>query len=316
VEEGKYAGTIVRIEYGSVWAFGPNCGIDEPDVILRAIELCNTYGLDPVSTGNVIGFAMDCFEKGLLKLKDVDYQELNFGNSQAMLEMINKIGHREDIGDILAEGVKKAAKKIGKGAEKLAFHVKGVEFPGYSVGCLKTAALGFAVSFQGADEARHAGHLYDLKGKVDQLQVETGRGLIIKDTEDLYAVMDSLLVCKFLTGAYEGFETLAKLYDVLTGIKLRSEDLSKVGERIINLARLFNLREGLSRKDDTLPQKFFNVNDFEGLSKPNTLTHEELNFMIYDYYSCRGWTREGTPTEEKLEELDIQTEKNSANDVK
>lgn len=305
VNEGPYAGATASIDYGSVWAFGPNCGIDRPDVILKAIELCNAYGLDAISTGNVIGFAMDCAERGILTYEDTERLHLQFGNSEAMLEMIQKIGIRDGTGDILAEGVKRAAEKIGNGAEMLALQVKGVEMSGYDIRCLKTAALGFAVSFQGADESRNAAHLFDLRGKVNRFTVEKGRGKIVKDTEDLYAVLDSLIVCKFLAGVYEGFDPLAKLYNLATGLEIGSEELKKAGERINNLARLFNLREGLSRKDDVLPPKFSSVPIPQGASKGCVIAQGELDFMLDDYYSSRGWTEQGEPTKERLKELGL-----------
>jgi aldehyde:ferredoxin oxidoreductase len=151
VPEGPYKGTLTRMEYETLWAMGPYCGIDKLDAIIKGMELCNYYGIDAISAGVVVAFAMDCYENGLLSKKDFDGLEANFGNSEVLIQLLEKIGTRKGIGDVLAEGVRIAAKKIGKGANKLAQHIKGLEVTGYDLRCLKTAALGFAVSFRGAD---------------------------------------------------------------------------------------------------------------------------------------------------------------------
>jgi aldehyde:ferredoxin oxidoreductase len=220
---------------------------------------------------------------------------------------MEKIGKREGIGDVLAEGAKNAGEKIGKGADKLAQHIKGVEVTGYDLRCLKTAALGFAVCFRGADHNRHGAYSFDVKGTVDRLTVEKGRGKLVKDMEDQYTVIDSLIVCKFSRGTfYKGFDEMAKLYNLVTGYDVTSEDIRKAGERINNVARLFNIREGLGRKDDTLPYKVMNLPiPDEGPSKGAYVTAKELNLLLDDYYQVRGWTQQGVPTAEKLDELDM-----------
>ena len=139
------------------------------------MELCNYYGYDAIGAGVIVAFAMDCYENGILTKEDLDGIDARFGNAEALIQLIEKIGKREGIGDILAEGVKFAAEKIGKGAEKLAQHIKGVEVTGYDLRALKTAALGFAVSFRGADHNRHGAYGFDVKGKVDRLKYEKGR---------------------------------------------------------------------------------------------------------------------------------------------
>jgi len=305
VQEGPYKGTTTRMEYETLWAMGPYCGVDRLDAIMKGMDLCNYYGIDAISAGVIAGFAMDCYEKGIITEKDLGGIDATFGNHEAMVQLIEKTGKREGIGDILAEGVKIAGEKIGKGAEKLAQHIKGVEVTGYDLRCLKTAALGFAVSFRGADHNRHGAYGFDVKGKVNRLIVEKGRGKLVKDMEDQYAVIDSLIVCKFSRGTYyKGFEDLAKLYRLVTGFKMTAEELTRSGERINNVARLFNIREGLGRKDDTLPYKVMHlpVPD-EGPSKGAYVKQEELDFLLDDYYKTRGWTKEGVPTKEKLKEI-------------
>jgi len=278
------------------------------DAIIKAMDLCNYYGLDSLSTGNIVGFAMDCYERGILTKEDTDGLELEFGNAEAMVELVHKIGKREGIGDILAEGVKRAAEKIGKGAEKLANHIKGLEMTGYDIRGLKTAALGYAVSFRGADHNRHGAYGLDLKGTVDRFKAEKGRAKLVIDLENLYTIIDSLIVCKFSRGTYyEGFKDLAKYYTLVTGIEMTPEELERTGERINNLGRLFNIREGFTRKDDHLPPKVMStpIPD-DTVSKGSYITQEELDLMLDDYYATRGWTKEGVPTLEKLKELGLE----------
>jgi len=308
VSEGPYKGTTTRVEYEPLWAFGPHCGVDRMDAIIKAMDLCNYYGLDSLSTGNIVGFAMDCYEHGILTKEDTDGLELEFGNAEAMVELVHKIGKREGIGDILAEGVKRAAEKIGKGAEKLANHIKGLEMTGYDIRGLKTAALGYAVSFRGADHNRHGAYGLDLKGTVDRFKAEKGRAKLVIDLENLYTIIDSLIVCKFSRGTYyEGFKDLAKYYTLVTGIEMTPEELERTGERINNLGRLFNIREGFTRKDDHLPPKIMStpIPD-DTVSKGSYITQEELDLMLDDYYATRGWTKEGVPTLKKLKELELE----------
>ena len=308
VSEGPYKGTVTRVEYEPLWAFGPHCGVDRLDAIIKAMDLCNYYGLDSLSTGNIVGFAMDCYEHGILTKEDTEGLELEFGNAEAMIEIVHKIGKREGLGDILAEGVKRAAEKIGKGAEKYANHIKGLEMTGYDIRGLKTAAIGYAVSFRGADHNRHGAYAIDLKGTVDRFKVEKGRSKYVIDIEDLYAIIDSLIVCKFSRGVYyKEFEDLAKYYSLVTGIEVTPNELRKAGERINNLGRLFNIREGFTRKDDHLPPKVMSTPIPDNtVSKGSYVTQKELDFMLDDYYEHRGWTKEGVPTLEKLKDLGME----------
>lgn len=308
VPYGPYTGVATRMEYGSLWAMGPYCGIDRLDAIIKAVDLCNYYGLDAISAGVIVAFAMDCYENGVLSKEKLDGVEAKFGNHEALIELIHKIGKREGIGEILAEGVKRASQKIGKDSEKLAQHIKGVEVTGYDLRALKTAALGCAVSFRGADHSTHGCHVPDVSGKFDRLKYEWGRARFVTDMEDQYAVIDSLIVCKFSIGAYyEGYKDFAKLYSSVTGLDVTSEEIALVGERIVNAARLFNIREGLRRDDDQLPWKVVNVPiPDEGPSKGAYVSGQELDMMLDDYYEARGWTSEGVPTLEKMKELGLE----------
>jgi len=305
IPEGPYKGTMTRMEYETLWAMGPYCGIDRLDTIIKGMELANYYGMDAISAGVIAGFAMDCYENGILTQKDLDGIDAHFGNSEALIQLLEKMGKREGIGDILAEGVRIAGQKIGKGAGKLAQHIKGLEVTGYDLRCLKTAALGFAVSFRGADHNRHGAYAFDVKGKVDRLKAEKGRGKMVRDMEDTYALIDSFIVCKFSRGTYyKELDDMAKLYTLVTGIEMTAAELKKSGERINTIARLINIREGLGRKDDTLPWKVMNMPiPDEGPVKGAFVSQEELDLLLDDYYESRGWTLEGVPTAEKLKEI-------------
>lgn len=308
VSDGAYKGSIARMEYESIWSFGPNCGIDNAEGIVKAIQLCNVYGMDTISCGVIVGFAMDCFENKILTKKDTDGIELKFGNTEAMIKIIKMMGERTGLGDILAEGVKRAAEKIGKGSDKLANHIKGLEMTGYDVRGLKTAALGYAVSFRGADHNRHGAYGFDVGGQVNRFIVEKGRGALVKKREDFYTIIDSFILCKFSRGLYQNdHEDAAKLYRLLTGFDMTAEDMRKAGERISNYARIFNIREGFTRKDDTVPIKCMTTPIPEDcVAKGAVVKQKELDFLLDDYYEVRGWTKEGVPTVEKLKELDME----------
>lgn len=308
VGEGPYKNTMTRMEYETLWALGPYCGVDRLDAIIKGMELSNYYGMDAISAGVTVGFAMDCYEKGVLTQTELDGIDAKFGNADAMVQLVDKMGKREGVGDLLADGAKFAADKIGKGSEKLAITIKGVESTGYDLRCLKTAALGFAVSFRGADHNRHGAYAFDVKGKVNRLVAEKGRGKMVRDMEDIYNLIDSFIVCKFSRGTYyKELPDMAKLYSLVTGFEVTADDLKKAGERIQNAARLFNIREGLGRKDDTLPYKVMHdpIPD-EGPSKGAFVTQAELDLLLDDYYESRGWTKEGVPTAEKLKELGME----------
>ncbi len=308
VHEGPYKGTMARMEYDNIWALGPNCGVDRLDAIIKAAELCNYYGLDAQSTGVTVSFVMDCHETGILSHEELGGIDAHFGNAEALIQLIEKIGKREGIGDVLADGVKVAAEKIGKGSDKLAQNIKGLEVTGYDLRCLKTAALGFAVSFRGADHNRSGAYTFDMTGKVDRLKAEKGRGKLVKDSEDVYALLDSLIVCKNAKGTfYKELADMAKLYTLVTGYEMMPEELSLAGQRINTLARLINIREGLSRKDDTLPWKVMNqpIPD-DGPAKGAVVTQDELDLLLDDYYQSRGWTADGIPTKSQLDKLGME----------
>ncbi len=301
VPEGPHKGSMTRMEYESLWAMGPYCGVDKLDAIVKAVELCTYYGLDAQSAGVTIGFVMDCHEKELLSHADIGI-DAHFGSAEALLYLVEKMGKREGIGERLADGVKIAADKIGKDSQNLAQHIKGLEISGYDLRCFKTAALGFAVSYSGADNDNFA---FDVKGKVDHYT--KGRAKHVADLEDIDHLINSLMVCKFSKAAFhKELVELAKIYSLISGYESSPEELKITAQRINTLIRLINIREGLSRKDDTLPWKVMNepIPD-EGSVKGSMITQKELDALLDDYYKTRGWTKSGVPTSATLKELGL-----------
>jgi aldehyde:ferredoxin oxidoreductase len=308
IREGFYVGTMARMEYDNLWAFGPNCGVDQLNFIIKAAEKCTFYGLDAQSTGTAIGFLMDCHEKGLLSHEEIVGIDPHFGNANVIIKLIDQIGKREGIGDLLADGVKVASEKIGKKSDQLAQHIKGLEATGYDLRSLKTAALAAAVSFRGADHSRSGACTLDLQGKVDRLVAEKGRGKLVKDLEDMFNLIDSLIVCKNAKGTfYNDLEDITKVYNVVTGFEVTAHDMTIAGERIQTLAKLINTREGLTRKDDTLPWKVMNqpITD-DGPAKGAVVTATELKLLLDDYYHARNWNERGLPSAFHLKELGLE----------
>jgi len=305
VKEGEFKGAVARVEYEPMMAFGSYCGVDDLEALIKALEYCDTYGVDAIGTGIVVGFAMECFEKGLITKEDTGGLELVFGNGAAMADMVRKIACREDIGALFAEGVKRASEKLGQGSEHYAMHIKGLEMTGYDVRSLKTCALGYAVSRRGGDHQRHGSYGWDLSGKVNRFTADAGRGKLVMEDEDLYAVVDSMILCKFTRTIWKVYDDIARAFSIVSGIPMTAEEMGKAGERINNLARIFNIREGLTREDDTLPPRAMEDPILSGVGAGNFVSREELDIMLDGYYEARGWTKSGIPAISKLEELGL-----------
>jgi aldehyde:ferredoxin oxidoreductase len=235
VENGPYAGTqIDGPEYETLYAFGSLCGNDNLESIVKANELCDKLGLDTISAGNTLAFAMECYEKGLITRSDTGGLTLDFGNHEAIITLLEKIASRDGFGNILAKGVRKAAKIIGKNADRFAVHVRGLEPAGYDPRGLKGMALAHSVSCRGACRLRHMAYRPNLTGslpfktgKVDRLSYE-GQACMVKEQEDFYTLVDSMVLCKFLCLPTLGsilWEELVKLYQIVTGRTVRKEDL-------------------------------------------------------------------------------------------
>jgi len=306
VREGPYAGARTSIDYESLYALGPNCGIDYFPGIIKAIELCDRYGMDTMSTGVVVAWAMECFERGILTKEDFGGLEPHFGNHQAEVALVEMIAKREGIGDLLAEGVKRASEKVGKGSEHFAMHVKGLECAGYDPRGLKTFALGCAVGTRGPCHNRSLAYEADVKGEVDRFTAGPDRGKVAKDKEEFAAVFDVVMLCKFIRGCFTDIWTdISKLYTLATGLEMTPEDLHKVAERAWNLKKAFNIREGWTKEDDWLPPRFLKDPIPDGASKGCVIKPEELRMMIDAYYKARGWTPEGLIPKAKLIELGL-----------
>jgi len=295
-------GTEQRLEYETLFALGPLCGIKDPEVVLQAAQLCDLYGLDTISTGGTLSWAMECGEKGLLP----EAWDLRFGEPNALLAAIPLIAEREGLGALLAEGSKRAAVEIGGESLYWAMHVKGLELPGYEPRSLKTMALGLAVSPRGACHNRSGAYEADFSGEVDRLRADSGRGALVVASEDFAAVLDSLIVCKFLRKCFtdfygEGAELLSKV----TGWDCSSDELKRIGERIHNLKKLFNMREGWRSADDWLPERLLSEILPTGVAQGTGLTSTELREMIQGYYQARGWDANGLVPESKLTELGL-----------
>ncbi len=295
-----------RMEYESLFALGPLCGVSDPNTVIRAAALCDDLGMDTISAGVTIAWAMECFDRGLLTPNDNGATDLRFGGDAALLDILERIGRRDGLGDLLSQGCKRASEVLGNGSGDWAMHVKGLEMPGYEPRSLKTMALGLAVTPRGACHNRSSAYEADFSDRVDRLTVDDQRGSIAAQSEDFSAVLDSLIWCKFLRKAFADFyEESAQVYSMITGWDMSANGLRIAGERINNLKKLFNIREGWRREDDTLPPRVLQEQLTSEVVAGVGLTREELDYMIGGYYYARGWTKDGLIPEAKMEELGL-----------
>lgn len=313
VTSGPYAGFVSEgPEYETIYSLGSNLGIDYLPAIIAADRLCDEYGLDTISAGVAIGFAMELYEKGILTNKDTGGLEMKFGNHKAMIEMLRMMAFKEGLGAILAEGTKKAAEKIGKGSEKYAIEIKGLELPAYDVRGAKAHGMNFATAYNGADHCR--GFAFQeifgipIPEPVDRFTPQ-GKGKIAMWNQDTRcATTDCPTLCGFLMDmAMPGTacKNISQLVSAATGLTFTAEDVQKVGERVNNVARLFNIREGFTRKDDTFPWKLMHEPIKAGASKGQIISQADLDQMLDEYYAARGWDNKGVPKAAKLKELGL-----------
>ena len=306
-----------------VWeAWGPlgtNCLIANAEVMQQAYTFCNKYGLDTISAGAVIAFAMECFENGLITREDTDGIELTWGNDKALMEMLRKISEREGFGELLGEGVKIAAERIGGSASKYAMHVKGLEFPAHEPRALASHALGYATGSIGAAHMETAGadHLENCMELDDpRTSPELGfpvalerfdteeKGRLVAITQDFSCMMDSMTVCLFLSmGPGIQPSHYVAVLNSATGWDMSLDDFLKTGERIHNIKRMFSVKRGISRKDDMLPARVLTDRLTSGGTRGNIFN---IDVMLDDYYAFRGWDKDGVPTKEKLVELGLE----------
>jgi len=326
VDRGPYIGTYGdSMELAQTEHFSSRIMNNDLGLAAKMSALCDQYGMDMMEMAHIIGFTMECFDKGILTKEDTGGLKVEWGDAAASLKLIEMTAHREGFGDLFAEGVKRAADRIGKGAENIVVSVKGMAISTRDGRPSKAWALGYAVAARGADHCRAMifsecvfaggeqgfdpvqGDVFGVPGTAVDPLTEEGKGRMVKWYEDVRAFENCMENCLFSIMRYPkklGMPgILAKLYSAVTGRVLSAEDVMHIGERIVNLERAFNVREGLTRKDDTLPKRFLEESLPDGPAKGQTV---KLEPMLDEYYQLRGWEKDtGFPTREKLEELDL-----------
>ena len=307
--EAHYGGP----EYETLGALGSDCGISDLAAVCKANEICQRMGLDTISTGCTIAFAMECYEKGIITKEDTDGLEVRFGNPEAMIKLTEMIGKREGIGKILAEGTMRAAKAFGKDASNYAIHVKGQEVPMHEPRLKKGLGLGYAISPTGAD---HCHNIHDtvmdaasyerlkplgIYEETPTFQLTPEKVRVTKTWIEMRIAANSLSICQFPPWRFKEY---IELLNAVTGWEATMHELVLAAQRTLNLARLFNLREGFKASDDWLPQRFFEPQTAGYLSK-TTVDKSELLAAIKTYYGMMGWNEEGVPRLETLQSLGI-----------
>jgi aldehyde:ferredoxin oxidoreductase len=310
IDKGPYAGVEGGgPEYETVALLGSLCLVDDLEAIAKANELCNRYGIDTISCGAAIAFAMEAYEKGLITKKDTGELELLWGRGDVLVKMVEKIGKREGLGNLLGEGVRIAAEKIGRNAVEFSLHVKGLEIPGHDPRCYNAGAVSYATINRGACHLGFS-HVFERVLSMPEIGIEKplprlevkGKGELAAKTQNVMGLFDALKLCKFTMFGGLKLTPILSWYNMVTGIPMDMAEFLKTGERIFNLKRLYNVRCGISRKDDTLPPRFLTLkHEGEGL----TPSLPPLGEMLSDYYKFRGWSEEGIPLPEKLQELGL-----------
>ena len=310
VKDGAYAfePNVEGPEYETLGMLGSNCGVTDVKAVAKANDLCNLYGLDTISTGGTIAFAMECFERGLITKEDTGGLELTFGNGDAMIKMIEMIAFRRGFGDILAEGSRRAARIIGGGAEEYAIHVKGVEIAAHDPRVFQGGGPHYACCITGGRHTEGITMDWELLGRpMDALGLPKpskspeGKGFAAKVVEDWTAFVSSAGWCIFadLVGVYQP-EELVKVFNAATGLHLTLKDALLAGERIFNIRKAFNVRHGASRADDKLPKRLLEEKGRAG-------TVVDLSKTLEEYYEARGWDKNTSkPTREKLLQLGLE----------
>jgi aldehyde:ferredoxin oxidoreductase len=284
VKEGRHKGLRVEgPEYETIYAFGGLCLVRDIDEIVYLNDICDRLGMDTISSGNLCAFAMEASEKGILP------EKIPWGDVDKVASLLEDIAYKKGIGVILSEGIRYAAKAWKM--EEMAIHVKGLEPAGYDPRVFKGMGLAYATSDRGACHLRSTFFRAEFAGMIPYDQVE-GKAKLFLEFEDRFNIHDSLILCRFYRDMYWDWNYLSTIVEVTTGLKLDEVGLKKISSNIQNNARRFNLREGMTPKDDTLPKRFFD----EPLGKDGkTIRREDLQKMLKDYYALRGWSPEGVP---------------------
>ena len=313
-------------EYETLGTFGSYCGVSDLAAVNLANQICNEYAVDTIACGATIAFAMECYEKGIITKEQTGGLDLKFGNADAMLTALDQIVKNEGpLGEVLSQGSERAAKVWGNGADECLITVKGAEAPAHMPHAKRSLGLIYAVNPFGADHqsSEHDPYYEDGIGdfNLDRLK-QIGLGSpqpayslteekvrFAYETEVFYSMLDSAELCQFVWGPtwtlYDGKQT-AEMLNAVTGWDLTVEELMAVGYRRLNLFRVFNAREGLGRKDDKLPKKFFKELKGTGPTAGFALTHEEIDSAINHYYKLAGWTEDGVPSPETLKKHDVE----------
>ncbi|MDM7274760.1 MAG: aldehyde ferredoxin oxidoreductase family protein [Thermoprotei archaeon] len=295
VESRKF-NVRVDIEYETIFALGGLPGVSDPDWLIKLNDLADRLGMDTITLGNMIGFTIELSRRGI-----VDYK-IDWGEPEKIEKLTVDIAYRRGLGEILAEGVARAAKALG--AEELAVHVKNLEPAGYDPRTLKGMALGYAISGRGADHLGTMAYAIDIAGRAGgRLSLAEEKVKAVIEYENLGALMDSLLLCKFGRYIYN-FQNMAELLNIVTGWEYTPEQIVETAERIVTLTRMINNKMGVDRSKDQLPKKFYEPIEFEG--KEYKLTGEEVEKALDAYYDIRGWDKNGVPTLETAERLKIE----------
>jgi len=304
IDSGKFAGTEVEgPEYETLYALGSLCGVEDAEAVIKANELCDRFGIDTMTAGNTIAMVMYLMEKGALSEKDVGLR-ITFGDSEGMLRLIEMISKREGFGDILAEGSYRASMKLGEEAKKAVIHVKGLEPAAYDPRALKGMALAYAVASRGACHLRHMVYRPNLTGKhpfdpeksVNRLSYDQAE--IVKELEDFYALTSSLLMCNFWCLPTVGpvlWNELKEAYESITGVQIDMGEFKELGAKINDRVREFNVKCGVNREKDTLPERFFTEPLGRGASSGEIVEREKFEKMLSEYYALRGWNERGIP---------------------
>jgi len=307
VPSGPYKSIINGADYETIYGFGSCCEVDNIEVLCKADELCDHYGIDLISTALCISWAMECYEKGIFTKDDTDGIELKFGNADGMLQMIEKIGKREGLGDLLAKGTREASKIVGKDTFRFTVQNKGLEWAGHTCRPFPACAVGYATGPRG-------GSHHDIRptpekmGLVDRKVLE-GKGALAAEINHWLILCDSMLLCHLgeaIWGPMKISDNTIEALNVATGWELNYEDARKIAEREWNMIRCFSAREGFTREDDQLPIRFMEEPVPEGPMKGSHIPKETLERLKDDYYSYRGWDlKTGNPTKGKLIELGL-----------
>ncbi|MHC1586598.1 MAG: aldehyde ferredoxin oxidoreductase family protein, partial [Candidatus Hecatellaceae archaeon] len=298
----KVKGKVYKApEYETLAMAGANCGVSDFEAIVEFNHVCGNLGIDTITTGNLVAFVMALYEDGVLGKDKLEGIEARFGSGEALVRLAEKIGKREGIGEILADGVRPAIERLGVDPDKYAVDVKGQEVPGYEPRGSWGMALAYSTSDRGACHLRAWAVAQDAFGNMPPQSFE-GKAELVKDLEDQNSVKWSLIVCDFWAINYD---EMAMLLSPAWGREVKVDELKLIGERIWNLGRLFNVREGYSRKDDKLPKKFFTQALKGGPTDGVKLPEEEFDKTLDKYYELRGWDSNGIPKRETLERLGL-----------